>query len=99
MFTPQYAENPFHFGQDIGLGFLGGLPIDGAGKGRLAQRRTKAYQAQMVVLPEKQLGVAVLANADSAKTLIYELAEETLRMALLARDGIAPRRRPPRARR
>ena len=91
MFTPQYAENPFHFGQDIGLGwFLGGLPIDGAGKVAWHNGGTKAYQAQMVVLPEKQLGVAVLANADSAKTLIYELAEETLRMALLARDGIAP---------
>ncbi|MBI5612916.1 MAG: beta-lactamase family protein [Gammaproteobacteria bacterium] len=91
MFTPQYAENPFHFGQDTGLGwFLGGLAIDGAGTVAWHNGGTKAYHAQMVLLPEKQLGVAVLANADSAKDLIYEVAEEALRAALLARDGIAP---------
>ncbi len=91
MFTPQYADNPFHFGQEVGLGwFLGGLAIDGAGKVAWHNGGTKAYQAQMVLLPEKQLGVAVLANSDSAKTLIYELTEEILRAALLARDGIAP---------
>jgi len=91
MFTPQYADNPFHFGQEIGLGwFLGGLAIDGAGQVAWHNGGTKAYQAQMVLLPEKQLGVVVLANADSAKTMIYGLAEEILRMALLARDGIVP---------
>ncbi len=90
MFTPQYAENPLHFGQEIGLGwFLGGLAIDGAGMVAWHNGGTKAYQAQMVLLPEKQLGVAVLANSDSAKDLIYEVAEEALRAALLARDGIA----------
>lgn len=91
MYTPQYAENPLHFGQQIGLGwFLGGLPIGGAGKVAWHNGGTKAYQAQLVLLPENQMGVAVLANSDNAKALVYELTEEILRMALLARDGIVP---------
>jgi len=91
MVTPQYPDNPFHFGQEFGLGwFLGGLPIAGAGQVAWHNGGTRAYLSQMVVLPEKQLGVVVLTNADSANTLIYELAEETLRRALQVRDGVAP---------
>jgi hypothetical protein len=91
MFTPQYTDSPFHFSQEFGLGwFLGGLPIDGGGRVVWHNGSTRAYVNQMVMLPEKQLGVVVLSNSDSAKTLVYEVAEEVLRRTLQVRDGVVP---------
>lgn len=91
MFTPQYTDSPFHFSQEFGLGwFLDGLPIHGAGRVVWHNGGTRAYLSQMVLLPEKQLGVVVLTNSDSAKSLVYELTEEVLRRALQVRDGVVP---------
>ncbi len=96
MFTPQYTDSPFHFSQEFGLGwFLNGLPINGGGQVVWHNGGTRAYLSQMVLLPEKQLGVVVLTNADSAKTMVYEVAEEVLRRALQVRDGVVPTPPPP----
>ena len=51
---------------------------------------TKAFLSQLALLPEKKLGVVVLANADNAGDLVYATAEEALRLALEIRHGVAP---------
>ncbi len=88
-FEPQYPGLPLDFGQRFGLGWmLSGLPIEGGGKQAWHNGGTKAFLSQMALLPEKKLGVVVVANADSAGNLVYDTAEETLKLALEIRDGI-----------
>jgi CubicO group peptidase (beta-lactamase class C family) len=87
--TPQYAGRPLDFGHLCGLGWmLGGLPVAGGGCQAWHNGGTKAFLSQMALLPDRKLGVVVLANADSAGTLVYETAEEALRLALEVRHGI-----------
>ena len=88
--APQYADQPLDFGQRFGLGWmLSGLPIEGGGLQAWHNGGTKAYLSQLALLPEMKLGVVVLANADSAGSLVVEAAEEALRLALEIRHGIA----------
>jgi len=88
--TPQYADRPLDFGQRFGLGWmLSGLPIEGGGQQAWHNGGTKAYLSQLALLPEMKLGVVVLANADSATSLVVEAAEEALQLALEIRHGIA----------
>jgi CubicO group peptidase (beta-lactamase class C family) len=95
-FEPQYADRPLDFGQRFGFGWmLGGLPIEGGGQQAWHNGGTKAFVSQLALLPEAKLGVVVLANADNAGDLVYEIAEEALRLALEIRDGIAPARKKP----
>ena len=90
MFEPQYADRPLDFGQRFGLGWiLSGLPIEGSGQQAWHNGGTKAFLSQLAILPEKNLGVVVLANADCAGNLVYETAETALRLALEMRHGIA----------
>jgi CubicO group peptidase (beta-lactamase class C family) len=90
-FEPQYPGRPLDFGQRFGLGWmLSGLPIEGGGLQAWHNGGTKAFLSQLALLPERKLGVVVLANADSAGSLVYDAAEETLRLALEIRHGIAP---------
>ncbi len=89
MLTPQFTDAPFDFGQRFGLGWmLSGIPIHNAGPVVWHNGGTKTFISQMVLLPEKKLGVVVLANADRAGPMVYEAAEEVLRLALEAREGI-----------
>jgi CubicO group peptidase (beta-lactamase class C family) len=98
MMTPQFAESPLDFGQQFGLGWmLSGIPIHGAGRVVWHNGGTKTFISQMALLPEKKLGVVVLANADKAGPLVYETAEEVLRLALEAREGITQPPPAPRA--
>ena len=88
--TPQYADQPLDFGQRFGLGWmLSGLPIEGGGQQAWHNGGTKAYLSQLALLPDKKLGVVVLTNADSAGSLVAEVGEEALRLALEIRHGIA----------
>lgn len=87
-FEPQYPDLPLDFGQRFGLGWmLSGLPIEGGGNQAWHNGGTKAFLSQMALLPKKKLGVVVVANADCAGNLVYESAEEILRLALEIRDG------------
>jgi hypothetical protein len=89
--TPQYPDCPLDFGHHFGLGWmLSGLPIAGSGRQAWHNGGTKAFLSQLALLPDYRLGVAVLANADSAGPLVYETAEEALRLALEIREGVAP---------
>ena len=90
MLEAQYAERPLNFGQRFGLGWmLSGLPIEGGGVQAWHNGGTKAFISQLALLPEKKLGVVVLANADCSANLVYETAETALRLALEMRYGIA----------
>jgi CubicO group peptidase (beta-lactamase class C family) len=98
MLTPQFRDRPLDFGQQFGMGWmLSGIPIRNAGLVAWHNGGTKTFLSQMVLLPEKKLGVVVLANADRAGPLVYEAAEEILRLALEARDGITQPLPAPRA--
>lgn len=89
MFEAQYAGRSLDFGQRFGLGWmLSGLPIDGGGPQAWHNGGTKAFISQLALLPEKKLGVVVLANADCSANLVYEIAETALRLALEIRHGI-----------
>lgn len=86
---PQYADRPLDFGQRFGLGWmLSGLPIEGGGRQAWHNGGTKAYLSQLALLPEKKLGVVVLANADNAGRLVVDTAEEALRLALEIGRGV-----------
>lgn len=98
MTTPQFVGTKLDFGQRFGLGWmLSGIPIHGAGQVAWHNGGTKTFISQMALLPEKKLGVVVLANADKAGPMVYEAAEEILRLALEAREGITQPPTPPRA--
>ncbi|MDH4133844.1 MAG: beta-lactamase family protein, partial [Gammaproteobacteria bacterium] len=87
--VPQYPDLPLDFGQRFGLGWmLSGLPIKGGGRQAWHNGGTKAFLSQMALLPDKKLGVVVIANADCAGNVVYEAAEEALKLALEVRDGI-----------
>lgn len=89
MLQPQYPDNPLDFGQRFGIGWmLSGIDLPQAGTVAWHNGSTKAFVSQMVILPEKKLGVVVLANANTAGPLAYDIAEQALKLALEARDGI-----------
>ena len=90
MLEAQYADRPLDFGQRFGLGWmLSGLPIEGSGVQAWHNGGTKAFISQLALLPEKKLGVVVLANADCSANLVYDIAETALRLALEMHHGIA----------
>lgn len=98
MLAPQFADLPLNFGQRFGLGWmLSGIPVYNAGPVVWHNGGTKTFISQMALLPEKKLGVVVLANADRAGPMVYEAAEEILRLALEAREGIEQPSLPARA--
>ena len=89
MFEPQYPDSPLNFDQRFGLGWmLSGLRIHGGGTTAWHNGSTKAFMSQIALLPEKRLGVVVLANSDTAGALVYDTAELALKLALEARDGV-----------
>jgi CubicO group peptidase (beta-lactamase class C family) len=91
MLTPQFPDTPLDFGQQFGLGWmLSGIPLEYAGRTAWHNGGTKTFMSQMLLLPDRKLGVIALANADSAAPAVYEAAEEVLRAALVFRDGLAP---------
>jgi CubicO group peptidase (beta-lactamase class C family) len=96
MMTPQFPDTPLDFGQHFGLGWmLSGIPVHDAGPVVWHNGGTKTFISQMALLPERKLGVVVLANADVAGPMVYETAEEVLKLALYVRDGISQPPRPP----
>jgi len=91
MFQPQYPDRPLDFGQRFGLGWmLSGLKINGGGTVAWHDGSTRAFMSQIALLPEKKLGVVILANSDTAGALVYDVSELALALALEARDGIEP---------
>lgn len=80
MIEPQNTDVPLDMAVTTGLGWMlesaGNLP----GCGRVIRHggTTLAFAAEMILLPEDGLGVAVLANADGSRSVVKRLAEAIL---------------------
>lgn len=87
---PQNLDVPLDLDVVNGLGwFLEDGTIPGGGAVMRHGGATLVYAAEMILLPERGLGVAVLANADGSRAVVSQLAEAVLTQAL---DAVA---RPP----
>ncbi len=92
MLEPQNADVPLDLEVVNGLGwFLDEDSIPG-GCGRVVRHggTTLAFAGELILLPDRQLGIAVLANADGSRPIVARLAEEILSRFLAGMDGPAP---------
>jgi CubicO group peptidase (beta-lactamase class C family) len=91
MLRPQNIDVPLDLDFRVGLGWmLGGLgDIDIRNGGPVAHHAgaTLLFHGQMIVLPERKLGVVVLANSDTAGRIVGKVAAEALKLALEAKTG------------
>lgn len=90
MFRVQNANVPLDFDFRMGLGWmLSGVDVPGADTVANHGGTTLNYHAMLAVLPEHKLGVVVLTNSANAQAAVDRVTEETLRLALEAKRGIA----------
>lgn len=83
MLEPQNAEVELDLGLSIGLGlFLEQASIPEAARVARHSGNSLGYTAEWILLPEQGLGVAVLANAGHAGTIVKPLAEAILANAM-----------------
>jgi len=91
MLRPQNTDVPLDLDFRVGLGWmLGGLgDIDIRNGGPVAHHTgaTLLFHGQVIVLPERKLGVVVLANSDTAGRVVGKVAAEALKLALEAKTG------------
>jgi hypothetical protein len=91
MLRPQNAEVPLDLDFRVGLGWmLGGLgDVDLRDSGPVAYHAgaTPLFHGQMIVLPERSLGVVVLANSDMSGPVVRKVAAEALKLAFEAKTG------------
>lgn len=88
MFKPQYRGLELDFNHKVGLDWvLSGLKF--STDDRLAWHNGAAtpHQANISLLPEKKLGVVILANTDEASHFITDLGVKSLELALEAKTG------------
>jgi CubicO group peptidase (beta-lactamase class C family) len=85
MFEPQNQDVPLDFNIVNGLGwFLEEDSVPGGGRVVRHGGTTLAFSSELILLPEKGLGVAVLANGDRSRSIVARLAEEILSRVLNA---------------
>ena len=95
MFKAQNANVPLDFDFRIGLGWmLSGVDVPRAGIVASHGGTTLNYHTMLAVLPEHKLGVVVLSNSANAQEVVAKVTEETLKLALEAKRGIAEPQRP-----
>jgi CubicO group peptidase (beta-lactamase class C family) len=91
MLRQQNTDVPLDLDFRVGLGWmLGGLgDIDIRNGGPVAHHAgaTLLFHGQMIVLPERKLGVVVLANSDTAGRVVGKVAAEALKLSLEAKTG------------
>ncbi len=88
IFEPQNLNIPLDLDIVNGLGwFVEDGTIPGGGRVLRHGGTTLVFGGEMILLPERGLGVAVLANADGARAIVARLAEEILARALEAVPG------------
>jgi len=91
MLRPQNAEVPIDLDFRVGLGWmlagLGEIDIRNAGPVAHHTGATLLFHGQLIVLPEKKLGVVVLSNSSTAGGLVSKVASEALKLALEAKTG------------
>ncbi len=92
MLRPQNSGVPLDLNFRVGLGWmlssLGPMNIQNAGPVAHHGGTTLYYHSQLVILPEHKLGVVVLANSSTARSVVDKAAAETLALALEAKTGI-----------
>lgn len=92
MLRPQNMNVPldlnFHVGLGWILGGLGNINIQGAGLVAHHSGTTIHHCSQLILLPDQNLGVVVLANSSSATPAVNNLATEALKLALEWKRGI-----------
>lgn len=76
----------------MGLGWMlrSGESIGAEGAGRVAEHggHVPDFFSELLMLPERKLGVVVLSNSESAGAIVGSLAVKTLKHALEAKTGI-----------
>jgi CubicO group peptidase (beta-lactamase class C family) len=91
MLRPQNADVPLDLDFRVGLGWmLGGLGnIDIRNGGPVAHHAGSMFQfhGQLIALPERKLGVVVLANSATSGPVVGDVATEALKLALEAKTG------------
>lgn len=88
MERPQFPGPPLDLDTPTGLGWHLSHPgLEHAGRVLTHDGSTGLFHASVILLPEHKLGVAVLANSDTAAPVVGKLATETLRLALAAKTG------------
>jgi CubicO group peptidase (beta-lactamase class C family) len=92
MLRPQNTGVPLDLNFRVGLGWmlssLGPMNIQNAGPVAHHGGTMLYYHSQLVILPEHKLGVVVLANSSTARSVVDKAAAETLALALEAKSGI-----------
>ncbi len=94
MFSRQFDDGGWPYAAATGLGWmLSGQPIAGAGEAAWHSGQYPGYFAHIALLPDKRLGVAILANDDNAREFVPKLATKALEIAYQVKTGIpAPKR-------
>jgi CubicO group peptidase (beta-lactamase class C family) len=94
MLRPQNAEVPLDLDFRVGLGWmlsgLGDIDIRNAGTVAHHAGATLLFHGQLIILPEKKLGVVVLANSSTAGSAVGKVATEALKFAFEAKTGERP---------
>ncbi len=87
MFEPQNADNPLDLNVRTGIGwFLEQGTIPGGGRVVRHGGTTLFFSSELIMLPERGWGVAVLSNSGDARPVVAQLAEEVLRLAVSGRS-------------
>ncbi len=91
MLRPQNATVALDQDLRVGLGwFLS--PANGGGERQaMHDGGTQHYRSALIILPDRKLGVAVMANSPSADAFIHGLAQNALDLALEVKAGRTPR--------
>jgi CubicO group peptidase (beta-lactamase class C family) len=92
MLRSQNADVPLDFNFRTGLGWalsgLGNIDIKNAGAVAHHNGATLLFRSQLIILPEHQLGVVVVANSFTSAGAVNKVATEALKLALEAKVGI-----------
>jgi CubicO group peptidase (beta-lactamase class C family) len=85
---PQNRDVALDLDFQIGLGwFLNEVDLRNAGLVASHGGTLSLFHSQLIILPERKLGVVVLANSSSAIQVVNRIAEEALKLALEEKTG------------
>lgn len=91
MFQPQYDNLSLDFGHKVGLAWiLSGLSVPSGDRLVWHNGGATPFQAHLSLLPEKKLGVIILANTDEASSFITQVGVKALELAMEAKYGTPP---------
>ncbi|MHB8481487.1 MAG: serine hydrolase domain-containing protein [Nitrospiria bacterium] len=96
MFIPQYNGLALDFGHEIGMAWmLNGLEVSGVKGIAWHDGGYPPYFGTLMILPDKKLGVVVLANTDEARNFGNQVSLKAMELALEAKYGLRPSQSPP----